>query len=121
MFILSCLLILYNYVKFPCTYSLSIVLLLNQFYITVFIYLFSLYVCILYFNLFQSCICNFVIIVVTYFNWKFCSKFVIFYINYSCLSTLGLAVLLYEADLIIFRLFLYPLDELLYMDLLEYS
>ena len=73
-----------------------------KFYITVCIYLFNLYVCILYFNLFWNCICNFVIIVVTYFNLKFCSKFVLFYINYSWLSILGLALLLHEAILLIF-------------------
>ena len=101
-------------------YSLFFTLLIFEFCITVCIYLFTLYVCILYFNLFWSCICNFVIIVVTYFTLKFCSKFVLFYINYSWLSVSGQALLVHGADLFISWLLLYPLDELLDMEFLEY-
>jgi len=52
---------------------------------------------------FWSCICKFALIVFIYFNMKFCSKLVLFYINYSWLSPLGQAPLLCGEDLRFFR------------------
>jgi hypothetical protein len=57
---------------------------------------------IIHFTLLWSCFCKFLIIIFTYFNLQFCSKLVLFYINYSWLSTLELVLLLHGADLIIF-------------------
>jgi hypothetical protein len=62
-----------------------------------------------------SFIRDFETIVFNYFNLKFCSKFVLFYMNYTdcLLYYMG------PSDFY-FWLFLHPLDELLYMDILKY-
>ena len=94
MFILSCLLTLTIILNFSVLiqYPLFFYIINFKFYITVYLCLFSLFVCILHFKLFWSCICNFVIILVAYFNLKFCSKFVLFCINSSWLSQAGSSV-----------------------------
>ena len=68
-------------------------------------YLFSLHVSILtymfvYYTLIYVKFCDFVTTVFTYFNLQFCSKFVLFYINYA--DCLRFSLLLHRADLLIF-------------------
>jgi len=82
--------------------------LIFKVYVTRRMYLFSLYVCILYFML--SFICDFVAIIFTYFNLKFCSKFVLLYIQYA-VSSVTRSRLTY---------FCVPLAELRYIDILKY-
>jgi hypothetical protein len=65
-----------------------------------------------------SCICNFVTLVFIDFNFKFCSKYVLFYINCFCPSVLVTGRSVTWIRLTDFWMFLYPLDELLYMDIL---
>jgi hypothetical protein len=120
-YIISRLLTLYNYIKFLWTYELSVVLVIHQFlnFVSQFVLIYLAYL-LVYYTFNWNCNFNFVIIVFILFYLKIVLNLYHFIsITLACLSY-WLALLLHAVELIMFLLFLYPLDELLHTEFLEY-